>query len=75
VLKAIETLKLDALIAIGGDGTLTYAARLAREGVPVVSFAKTMDNDVYGTDVCIGFSTASRGRWMPSRPAHDSRQP
>lgn len=58
VLKAIEALQLDALIAIGGDGTLAYAARLAREGVPIVSFAKTMDNDVYGTDVCIGFSTA-----------------
>lgn len=58
VLKAIEALKLDALVAIGGDGTLTYAARLAKEGVPIVSFAKTMDNDVYGTDVCIGFSTA-----------------
>jgi 6-phosphofructokinase 1 len=58
VLKAIEALKLDALVAIGGDGTLTYAARLAHEGVPIVTFAKTMDNDVYGTDVCIGFSTA-----------------
>ena len=43
---------------IGGDGTLSYAARLAQEGVPVVSIPKTMDNDVYGTDYCIGFSTA-----------------
>jgi 6-phosphofructokinase 1 len=58
VLKSIGALGLDALIAIGGDGTLRYGARLAAEGVPIVTFAKTMDNDVYGTDVCIGFSTA-----------------
>lgn len=58
VLDAIKALKLDAMVAVGGDGTLTYAARLANEGVPIVTFAKTMDNDVYGTDMCIGFSTA-----------------
>lgn len=57
-LDAIRALKLDALIAIGGDGTLRFGARLAAEGVPIVTFAKTMDNDVYGTDMCIGFSTA-----------------
>jgi 6-phosphofructokinase 1 len=57
-LDAIRALKLDALIAIGGDGTLRFGARLADEGVPIVTFAKTMDNDVYGTDMCIGFSTA-----------------
>ncbi|BCW90305.1 Pyrophosphate--fructose 6-phosphate 1-phosphotransferase [Alphaproteobacteria bacterium SO-S41] len=57
-LKAIEALGIDALIAIGGDGTLRFGARLAKEGVPIVTFAKTMDNDVHGTDVCIGFSTA-----------------
>jgi 6-phosphofructokinase len=58
VLKVIEHLKLDALIPIGGDDTLSYGERLHREGVPVVAIPKTMDNDVYGTDYCIGFSTA-----------------
>lgn len=58
VLDAIGTLGLDAIIAIGGDGTLRFAARLAAEGVPVISVPKTMDNDVFGTDYAIGFSTA-----------------
>ncbi len=58
VLKVIEHLRLDALIPIGGDDTLSYGERLYREGVPVVAIPKTMDNDVYGTDYCIGFSTA-----------------
>jgi 6-phosphofructokinase len=58
VLKVIERLELDALIPIGGDDTLSYAERLQREGVPTVAIPKTMDNDVYGTDYCIGFSTA-----------------
>jgi len=58
VLKVIEHLKLDALIPIGGDDTLSYGERLHREGIPVVAIPKTMDNDVYGTDYCIGFSTA-----------------
>lgn len=58
VLKVIERLKLDALIPIGGDDTLSYGERLHREGIPVVAIPKTMDNDVYGTDYCIGFSTA-----------------
>jgi 6-phosphofructokinase 1 len=49
---------LDALIAIGGADTLSYAARMHHEGFPVVAIPKTMDNDVYGTDYCIGFSTA-----------------
>jgi 6-phosphofructokinase 1 len=51
-------LKLDALIPIGGDDTLSYASRLHHEGVQVVAIPKTMDNDVFGTDYCIGFSTA-----------------
>ena len=46
------------LIPIGGDDTLSYALRLHAEGVPVVAIPKTMDNDVHGTDYCIGFSTA-----------------
>jgi len=58
ILKVIEHLKLDALIPIGGDDTLSYGERLHREGVPAVAIPKTMDNDVYGTDYCIGFSTA-----------------
>ncbi len=58
VLKVIEHLKLDGLLPIGGDDTLSYGARLHQEGVPVVAIPKTMDNDVYGTDYCIGFSTA-----------------
>ncbi len=58
VLRVIEALKLDALVPIGGDDTLSFALRLHDEGVPVVAIPKTMDNDVHGTDYCIGFSTA-----------------
>lgn len=58
VLKVLEYLKIDALAPIGGDDTLSYAARLGREGFRVMSIPKTMDNDVFGTDYCIGFSTA-----------------
>ena len=58
VLKVIDHLGLDALIPIGGDDTLSYGERLHRESFPVVAIPKTMDNDVYGTDYCIGFSTA-----------------
>jgi 6-phosphofructokinase 1 len=58
VLKNIETLKLDYLIAIGGDDTLSYAARLDKLGMKVISIPKTMDNDVRNTEYCIGFSTA-----------------
>ena len=57
-LRTLEFLKLDALVALGGDGTLTFARRLHQEGVPLVAIPKTMDNDVYGTDYCLGFSTA-----------------
>ena len=58
ILKNLEHLKIDRLIPIGGDDTLSYGERLHREGFPVVAIPKTMDNDVYGTDYCIGFSTA-----------------
>jgi 6-phosphofructokinase 1 len=57
-LKVIDYLRLDALVALGGDGTLNFARRLNAEGVPVVAIPKTMDNDVFGTDYCLGFSTA-----------------
>ena len=58
VLKNLEHLKIDVLIPIGGDDTLSYGERLHKEGFPIVAIPKTMDNDVYGTDYCIGFSTA-----------------
>jgi 6-phosphofructokinase 1 len=58
VLKNIEALGLDYLIAIGGDDTLSYAAELDRRGVKVLAVPKTMDNDVRNTEYCIGFSTA-----------------
>src|SRR5579864_1212978 len=58
VRKNIEALALDYLIAIGGDDTLSYAAALGREGMPVIAVPKTMDNDVRNTEYCIGFSTA-----------------
>ena len=58
VLKNLEFQNIDRLIPIGGDDTLSYGERLHREGFPVVAIPKTMDNDVYGTDYCIGFSTA-----------------
>jgi 6-phosphofructokinase 1 len=58
VLRMIERLRISALIPIGGDDTLSFGLRLHQEGVPVVAIPKTMDNDVHGTDYCIGFSTA-----------------
>ena len=57
VLKNLEFIGIDYLIPIGGDDTLSYAVRLSQEGVKVVAIPKTMDNDVPGTDYCIGFST------------------
>lgn len=57
VLRVMEHLKIDVLVAIGGDDTLSYAARLHAEGAPTMCIPKTMDNDVFGTDYCIGFST------------------
>jgi len=57
VLRNLEHLGIDYLIPIGGDDTLSYAQRLHDEGVRVVAIPKTMDNDVPGTDYCIGFST------------------
>jgi 6-phosphofructokinase 1 len=57
VLKNLGWLGIDYLIPIGGDDTLSYGVRLYREGVKVIGVPKTMDNDVPGTDYCIGFST------------------
>ena len=58
VLRAIEHLGIDALVAIGGDDTLSYALRLHDEGVPVIAIPKTMDNDVHGPTT----ASASRPR-------------
>ena len=58
VLQVLEALGIDAMVTLGGDGTLRFSAHLAAHGVPVISIPKTMDNDVFGTDYCIGFSTA-----------------
>lgn len=58
VLSNLEHLKIDAILPIGGDDTLSFADRLQQEGFPVIAIPKTMDNDVFGTDYCIGFSTA-----------------
>lgn len=58
ILKVLDHLGINAMVTIGGDDTLSYSVRLSREGFPVVGIPKTMDNDVFGTDYCIGFSTA-----------------
>ncbi len=58
VLENLEYLGIERLIPIGGDDTLSFGERLHSEGFPVIAIPKTMDNDVYGTDYCIGFSTA-----------------
>jgi 6-phosphofructokinase len=57
VIKNLDFLGIDYLIPIGGDDTLSYGVRLYREGLKVIAIPKTMDNDVPGTDYCIGFST------------------
>ena len=68
VLRNIERLGLDCLIAIGGDDTLSFAQTLHEHGVPVIAIPKTMDNDVVGTEYCIGFSTAiTRGKELINR--------
>ena len=58
VMKNLDLMGIETLIPIGGDDTLSYGERLHREGIKVVAIPKTMDNDVYGTDYCLGFSTA-----------------
>ena len=58
VRRTLSDLALDGLIVIGGEGTMTAAAHLADDGLPVVGVPKTIDNDLSGTDVCIGFATA-----------------
>jgi len=58
VMDNLDMLGVDAVVPIGGDDTLSFGDRLHREGFPVIAIPKTMDNDVFGTDYCIGFSTA-----------------
>jgi 6-phosphofructokinase 1 len=58
ILDNLAHLGIDVLVPIGGDDTLSFAARLHQENFPVIAIPKTMDNDVMGTDYCIGFSTA-----------------
>lgn len=58
ILRVMEHLGIDVMVTIGGDGTLSFSAHLHRQGMKVVAIPKTMDNDVFGTDYCIGFSTA-----------------
>lgn len=57
IIKNLDYLGVDYLIPIGGDDTLSYGVRMYQEGVRVIAIPKTMDNDVPGTDYCIGFST------------------
>jgi phosphofructokinase-like protein len=58
VRSVLRDLAIDGLVAIGGEGTLGIAARIAEEGIPVIGIPKTIDNDLSGTDACIGFATA-----------------
>jgi 6-phosphofructokinase 1 len=58
VLENLERLGIGCLITIGGDDTLSFSAALSAAGMPVIAIPKTMDNDVQGTEYCIGFSTA-----------------
>jgi phosphofructokinase-like protein len=58
IVKGIESLKLDALLVLGGDGTLHNAHELYKKGVPIIGVPKTIDNDIGGTDVTFGFDTA-----------------
>lgn len=58
VLRNLQRLKINTLISIGGDDTLSYSAHLEKEGFPLIAIPKTMDNDVQNTEYCIGFSTA-----------------
>lgn len=58
VLAVLNALGVDAIVTMGGDGTLKFTAHLSGLGVPAIAVPKTMDNDVFGTEYCIGFSTA-----------------
>jgi len=72
VLKNLDYLGVDYLVPIGGDDTLSYGVRLYKEGVKVVAIPKTMDNDVPGTEYCIGFSTCVTRTIMMTRSLRTS---
>ncbi|HNW14098.1 MAG TPA: 6-phosphofructokinase, partial [Anaerolineaceae bacterium] len=57
-LRHINNAEIDALVVAGGDGSLTGALKLAQKGVPVIGVPASIDNDIYGTDMCIGVDTA-----------------
>jgi hypothetical protein len=74
VIKNLDWLGIDYLIPMGGDDTLSFATRLYKEGVKVIAIPKTMDNDVPGTDYCMGFSTCvSRTIELSNLTPHISR--
>ena len=74
VLRVLEHLGIEAMVPIGGDDTLSFAVRLHQEGIRVIAIPKTMDNDVFGTDYCIGFSTAvTRSVEIDQRTPHARR--
>ncbi|MCA9401581.1 MAG: ATP-dependent 6-phosphofructokinase, partial [Candidatus Omnitrophica bacterium] len=58
VIDYLQSLKIDALVCIGGDGTLSIAHKLHRDGIPVIGVPKTIDNDIRGTDITFGFDSA-----------------
>ena len=58
ILRVLDILGIDVLVSIGGDDTLSFSSRLDKENFRIVGIPKTMDNDVFGTDYCIGFSTS-----------------
>ena len=60
VIRNIEELEVDCVVCIGGDGSLSIASRLAKEGIPVIGVPKTIDNDIQGTDITFGFDSAVR---------------
>jgi 6-phosphofructokinase 1 len=57
--RTIKTAGIDALVVIGGDGSLSAAYEVSEKGIPLVGIPKTIDNDIYGTDLAVGFDTAS----------------
>ncbi len=76
VLENIDRLGIDVLVTIGGDDTLSFSRTLVDHGVPLVAIPKTMDNDVAGTEYCIGFSIGDHPcQGAHQSPAHDARQP
>lgn len=72
IINNINKLKLDALLVAGGDGSLSICHQLSQSGVPIIGIPKTIDNDVYGTDLTIGFQTAVQSALKASEAINDS---